>query len=361
MRSTSNKSGWKIWWKRSIPPTLTEPTVSPWYAWPSATKRAFFGLPRWRQCWKAIFSATSTAVDPESEKKTLLSCGCPSKRGARRASSAASSMAGGEARPSNVVCATFCSCSRMALSISAFRCPCTFTHSEETPSRYLRPSVSNSQAPRAWSMMTGSSPSGDSIQPCICVNGCQRWARSSASSRGVRSCGSSGAAGMFFPMRAVSLPSALSSSRAGPLGRFAQRREEQVEVGGRMRCREGDAEAGGTGRDGGRPDRLHQEAPLAQLGGGGQGGLGSAEDHGEDGSRQIGGKAQRSQADGEPLHVAAQPGPQSVAFDPLEDAHRGERRVRHRGRQPGAEDEGARAVDQQLAAGARRRDVRTER
>ena len=123
--------------------------MSPWYAWPSATKRAFLGLPRCRQCWKAIFSATSTAVDPESEKKTLLSCGCPSKWGARRTSSAASSIEGGEARPRSVVCATFCSCSRMALSISALRCPCTFTHSDETPSRYLRPSVSKSQAPRA--------------------------------------------------------------------------------------------------------------------------------------------------------------------------------------------------------------------
>ena len=50
-----------------MPPTETEPTVSPWYASLSAAKRVFSGRPRCCQYWYAIFSATSTAVLPESE------------------------------------------------------------------------------------------------------------------------------------------------------------------------------------------------------------------------------------------------------------------------------------------------------
>ena len=49
-----------------MPPTDTEPIVSPWYAILSATKRRR-SSPRWRQYWNAILSAISVAVEPESE------------------------------------------------------------------------------------------------------------------------------------------------------------------------------------------------------------------------------------------------------------------------------------------------------
>jgi hypothetical protein len=64
--SVSNRSGSYSEWKRSIPPTETEPIVSPWYAIRSATKRRR-SCPRWRQYWNAILSAISVAVEPESE------------------------------------------------------------------------------------------------------------------------------------------------------------------------------------------------------------------------------------------------------------------------------------------------------
>ena len=50
-----------------MPPTDTEPIVSPWYALRRQTNFVRCGWPRCAHCWKAIFSATSTAVDPESE------------------------------------------------------------------------------------------------------------------------------------------------------------------------------------------------------------------------------------------------------------------------------------------------------
>src|SRR3989442_1093957 len=115
---------------------------------------------------------------------------------------------------------------------------------------------------------------------------------------------------MFSPMRAVSLPAALPSSNARhPVaavfggaalfmartsrhtsGSLAERGEEEVEMSIRVRRRDRDAQAGGTGWHGGRTDGLHQQAALAELGSRGQRGLGSAEHDGEDGSRRLRGQ-----------------------------------------------------------------------
>src|SRR4051812_45685501 len=67
----------------------------------------------------------------------------------------------------------------MAASSSGCRWPCTLHHSEDTPSRYARPSVSKSVQRSARSTISGSE---SSVQPCCCVNGCQRTLRSSAAS-----------------------------------------------------------------------------------------------------------------------------------------------------------------------------------
>ncbi len=82
------------------------------------------------QYWKAIFSATSTAVAPSSEKKTRVR---PS--GASSTSLRASSIAGAWVRPSSVACATRSSWSRIAASSVGWRWPWTLHQSELTPSR----------------------------------------------------------------------------------------------------------------------------------------------------------------------------------------------------------------------------------
>src|SRR4051795_6551674 len=86
-------------------------------------------------------------------------------------------MAGGCESPSIVVWATWVSWRRIAASSSGWRWPCTLHHSEDTPSRYARPSVSKSVQRSARSTISGSS---SSVQPCCCVNGCHRTLRSSA-------------------------------------------------------------------------------------------------------------------------------------------------------------------------------------
>src|SRR3954447_176605 len=88
-------------------------------------------------------------------------------------------MAGGCESPSIVVWATWVSWRRIAASSSGWRWPCTLHHSEDTPSRYARPSVSKSVQRSARSTISASS---SSVQPCCCVNGCQRTLRSSAAS-----------------------------------------------------------------------------------------------------------------------------------------------------------------------------------
>src|SRR3954453_22514023 len=90
-------------------------------------------------------------------------------------------MAGGCESPSIVVWATWESCRRIAASSSGWRWPCTLHHSEETPSRYALPSMSESVQPSARST---TSTSSSCVQPCCWVNGCQRtWRSSSASCR----------------------------------------------------------------------------------------------------------------------------------------------------------------------------------
>ena len=59
----------------STPPIAVAPIVSPWKPSSSATKRVRAGRPFCAQYWSASFSATSTAVEPSSLKKTCSSPG----------------------------------------------------------------------------------------------------------------------------------------------------------------------------------------------------------------------------------------------------------------------------------------------
>ena len=62
----SSRIGRYVAWNSSMPPTLTAPSVSPWY--PSATcTYSGFGAAaesRWAWAWKAILIAASTAEEP---------------------------------------------------------------------------------------------------------------------------------------------------------------------------------------------------------------------------------------------------------------------------------------------------------
>src|SRR3954469_21807698 len=262
-------------------------------------------------------------------------------------------MEGGEARPRSVVCATYSSWSFTAVSISALRCPWTFTHSEETASRYLRPLVSKSHEPRAWEMMTGSSPGSGSSQVCICVNGCQTWARSSAVSRSCRSC--CAASGISLLMRRQ-VPRA-AARRQGARSQVAQRGEEALDVLLLVRGGKRDAQAARPFRDGGRPDRPHVQSLLAQHRGGAERGFRSADHDREDRRLFRGREAELAQRRGDPCNGAAQFRATGLTLGARQQRERDQRRLRDRGREGGAEDERPGAVDEEVAARSRAHDV----
>ena len=68
------------------------------------------GFPMLRQYCSAIFSATSTAVEPSSEKKM-----CSSAPGSTRRNRAASSSAGSCVNPAKITCSSLRACSAMAV------------------------------------------------------------------------------------------------------------------------------------------------------------------------------------------------------------------------------------------------------
>src|SRR5262245_27121897 len=85
-------------------------------------------------------------------------------------------MAGTFVRPRNVAWSSFRSWREMARTTFGLRCPAAVHHMDDTPSRYLFPSRSNSHDPCARSM-TGKSSSSQAV---CWVKGCQRTFRSRA-------------------------------------------------------------------------------------------------------------------------------------------------------------------------------------
>ena len=67
--------------------------------------------------------ATSTAVEPSSEKKTRSS-----PAGSTPTSSAASRAAGSCVKPAKITCSSVRACSAMASAMAGCACPCRFTH-----------------------------------------------------------------------------------------------------------------------------------------------------------------------------------------------------------------------------------------
>src|SRR5438132_11493687 len=113
-------------------------------------------------------------------------------------------------------------------------------------------------------MITGSSPGSGSSQVCICVNGCQTCARSSAVRRWWRASASSGAVGM--------------SLIAAVLARGAQGGEGVVDVLLSVRGRQNETDSAGAGRDSGRADGLGENAVFAQAVCDAEGVVGGAEE-----------------------------------------------------------------------------------
>src|SRR5215471_18099746 len=187
-------------------------------------------------------------------------------------------MEGTDASPSRVECATRSSCARTASSISRLRWPCTLHQSELTPSRYRRPRSSMSSLPSARSTISGSSEG----QTAIWVNGCQTWARSSATSRSCRD-ESMGACLLECLERAVDLRLRVCSG-------------------------EGEPEPARSLGNGGWTDRLHQESPLAQEPRGAQGPLGGPEDDRDDRAPGLGGESEPAQPVDEVADVAPEAG-----------------------------------------------------
>ena len=96
----------------------------------------FSGCPRFCQYCSAIFNATSTAVDPLSEKKMCSSpCGSTLRRCAQ------SSSTGSCVNPASKTWSIFSVCAAMADMMAGWQCPCMFTHHEEIASIRRRPSA----------------------------------------------------------------------------------------------------------------------------------------------------------------------------------------------------------------------------
>ena len=105
------------------------PVVSPWYPWSRQTNPVRSSRPRLRQHCSDILSATSTAVEPLSEKKTRES---PS--GAIAASRDASRTAGSWVTPANRTWSSRSICRVTASRIRGCPCPWTTHHQLEIAS-----------------------------------------------------------------------------------------------------------------------------------------------------------------------------------------------------------------------------------
>jgi hypothetical protein len=119
-------------------------------------------MPRSSQYPSAIFNATSTAVDPESEKNTRVSAA-----GISRSSPAATASAGSWLQPAKMIWSSRSACAAIPAMIRGLRWPWVVTHQLEIASTIRRPSLVNSAAPSLRTTVGIGSP-----RPCW-VKGCQ--------------------------------------------------------------------------------------------------------------------------------------------------------------------------------------------
>ena len=112
-RATSNSSGSYICVKTPRPLAAIAPNVSPWYALSNAAIRRR-GVPRLANDCSDSLMATSTAVEPSSEKKIF-----ERPRGKRCTSSAASAAAGSCVKPAKITWSRRFACSVIASMMSS--------------------------------------------------------------------------------------------------------------------------------------------------------------------------------------------------------------------------------------------------
>ncbi len=144
IRTTSNNSGSNSAWNRSTPPTLTLPSVSPWYASARASVAGFF-RPWLRALLPVLKGHLQGRFDgrrPVVREEHVLA----SPAGASSVSRLARRIVVGFDEPNSVTWATRSSCSRKAASSRGCRCPWTLHHRLLTASSIARPWMSTSGA-----------------------------------------------------------------------------------------------------------------------------------------------------------------------------------------------------------------------
>ena len=131
-----------------IPPTgshtLIACQVSPWYPPRDVANLFFSGRPRLCQYCRAIFMATSTETDPESQKNTFCNFG-----GVISIKRLASVTAGSWVSPPNITWLIFSSCPLTASFMCGLLYPCATAHHDDIPSMSSEPSAIFSLTPRA--------------------------------------------------------------------------------------------------------------------------------------------------------------------------------------------------------------------
>ncbi len=153
--------------------TLIGVKVSPWYPPRHVISLCRPGRPRLRWYCSAIFAATSTDTEPESEKNTVSR-----PAGVISTSSCASRAAGSCVRPPNITWFIRLSCRVIAASSTGCPCPCTAVHHELIASMTWtgRPSWMRVSMMPCASVAT---TAGKASAPMV-LYGCQMWAVSIA-------------------------------------------------------------------------------------------------------------------------------------------------------------------------------------
>ena len=119
------------------------------------------------QCCQAIFKATSTAVEPLSEKKRRLRPGSPlGPAGQRAQSRSASSSAGRWRKLAKITCSSSRAWAAMAAATRGSPWPWRVTHQLLMPSIRRRPSSSSSQMPWPRRTAKGAGPRPGWLKGC---------------------------------------------------------------------------------------------------------------------------------------------------------------------------------------------------
>ena len=146
---------------RERSPRAIAPKVSPWYA-PSKEITWRRSLPWLRHHCHAILRATSTAVEPLSEKNSR-------SRPVSALSRVASCSAGSWLKLAKITCSSCWAWRAIAAPMAGSAWPCRVTHQLLMASIKWRPSLSSSSLPRAARTCSGSG------LLATWVVGCQRW------------------------------------------------------------------------------------------------------------------------------------------------------------------------------------------